>query len=408
MVTRSSLSLPAARLATLGESQTLAMTVRARELRAQGHPVINLSLGEPDFGTPLHIREAAKQAIEEGNSWYTPVAGTLELRTAIADKLRRENNINWSAENVIVSTGAKQALANVLLALVNPGDEVLIFSPYWLTYHELVKLAGGIPVLLEGPVARQRKATAAQLAAAITPRTRLVIYSSPCNPTGAIFSRAELTQIAEVVAQHPHVLIVADEIYEHIRFQPDYFSIASLDFVKEQVITVNGFSKAYAMTGWRVGYLAAARWVVQACTTLQGQVTSGPCAIAQKAALAALTGTQEPVLAMRDVYRRRRDMLVTLLCDIPHLRVEVPVGAFFLLPDISYYLGRQVGGQPLATAQAVCAWLLEEAHVAVVTGEPFGAPTCIRISYATSEENLREALLRMKRAFAGLANDSIH
>ncbi|TGE21492.1 pyridoxal phosphate-dependent aminotransferase [Hymenobacter aquaticus] len=402
MLPASTSSLLADRLHGLGESQTLAMTVRARALRAQGFPIINLSLGEPDFPTAPHIREAAKQAIDEGNSWYTPVAGTLELRQAIADKLRRENNISWNPENILVSTGAKQALANVILALVNPGDEVLIFAPYWLTYHELVQLAGGVPVLLEGSYANQLKATAADLSDAITPRTKLVVYSSPCNPTGAIFSREELTQMARVVARHPRVLVVADEIYEHIRFQEEYFSMASLDFVREQVITVNGFSKGYAMTGWRVGYLAAARWIVEACNAVQGQVTSGPCAISQKAAVAALTGTQEPVRAMQEVYRRRRDLVMELLGAIPHLPVDEPAGAFFLLPDVSYYLGREVSGQRLATAQDLCAWLLEEAHVALVTGAPFGAPTCIRLSYATSEENLRQALPRLRTTLAAL------
>ncbi|MCB2376586.1 pyridoxal phosphate-dependent aminotransferase [Hymenobacter sp. BT635] len=398
MLPRPSHLLLADRLSALGESQTLAMTARARALRAQGKPVINLSLGEPDFPTAPHIREAAKQAIDEGNSWYTPVAGSLELRTAIADKLRRENNLAWSADNIIVSTGAKQALANVILALVNPGDEVLIFSPYWLTYYELVQLAGGTPVLLQGAVANHYKATAPELAAALTPRTKLVLYSSPCNPTGAIFSRAELTQIAEVVAQHPHVLVVADEIYEHIRFQAEFFSIGSIDFIKNQVITVNGFSKGFAMTGWRVGYLAAARWIVDACNAVQGQMTSGPCAIAQKAAVAALSGTQAPVQAMQQEYRRRRDLLLELLRAIPHLAVEEPAGAFFLLPDVSHYLGPH-----LPTAQDLCCWLLEEAHVATVTGAPFGAPTCIRISYATSEENLRAALGRLQAAFAVLS-----
>lgn len=389
------------RINALAESQTLSMTKKARELSAQGINVINLSIGEPDFQTPQHVRDAAKKAIDEGNSWYTPVPGILPLRQAIAEKLRRENNLDWKAENIVVSTGAKQSLANVILSLVNPGDEVIIFSPYWVSYSEIVKLAEGTPVLLEGSFENGFKATAEQLENAITPRTKVVMYSSPCNPTGAMFSKEELTAIAEVVARHENIFVLADEIYEYIRFNDNFFSIGSLDFIKDRVITVNGFSKGFAMTGWRVGYIAAAKWIADACDKMQGQVTSGTCSISQKAALVAYTDMTS-TWAMAEAYRRRRDLVVELMSQIPGVKTYVPDGAFYLFPDISYYLGKTDGKTTIRTAEDLCMWLLAEAHVSLVTGEAFGEPNCIRLSFAASDENLKEAIRRLKETLAKL------
>ncbi|MBC7921692.1 MAG: pyridoxal phosphate-dependent aminotransferase [Ferruginibacter sp.] len=394
-------SLLSDRINALSESQTLAMSRKARELGAQGVQVINLSIGEPDFQTPAHIKEAAKQAIDEGFSWYTPVPGYADLRGVIADKLRRENHLDWKAENIVVSTGAKQSLANVILSLVNPGDEVIIFSPYWVSYSEIVKLAEGVTVLLEGSFENGFKATAQQLENAITPRTKLVMYSSPCNPTGAVFSKEELTAIAGVVARHENIFVLADEIYEYIRFHDDYFSIGSLDYLRDRVITVNGFSKGFAMTGWRVGYIAAAKWIADACDKIQGQVTSGTCSISQRAAVVAYTD-MAPTRAMAEAYRRRRDLVVALVSDIPGVKTYVPDGAFYLFPDIRYYLGKTDGKTTLHTAEDLCLWLLSEAHVSLVTGEAFGAPECIRISFAASEENLKEAIRRVKETLTKL------
>jgi len=394
-------SLLSDRINALAESQTLAMTKKARELSSQGIKVINLSIGEPDFQTPQHIKEAAKKAIDEGNSWYTPVPGTLELRQAIAEKLRRENNLDWKAENIVVSTGAKQSLANVILSLVNPGDEVIIFSPYWVSYSEIVKLAEGTSVILEGSFENGFKATAEQLEKAITPRTKVVMYSSPCNPTGAMFSKEELTAIAEVVARHENIFVLADEIYEYIRFKEDFFSIGSIPSIKDRVITVNGYSKGFAMTGWRVGYIAAAKWIADACDKIQGQVTSGTSSISQKAALVAYQD-MAPTRAMAEAYLRRRDLVVKLVSEIPGVKTYVPDGAFYLFPDISAYLGKTDGTTTIHTAEDLCMWLLNNAHVSVVTGEAFGDPNCIRISFAASDENLKEAVRRMKEAFAKL------
>jgi aspartate aminotransferase len=397
----STYSLLSDRINSLAESQTLAMTKKARELSAQGFKVINLSIGEPDFQTPQHVKDAAKKAIDEGNSWYTPVPGTLELRQAIAEKLRRENNLDWKAENIVVSTGAKQSLANVILSLVNPGDEVIIFSPYWVSYSEIVKLAEGVPVLLEGSFDDGFKATAAQLEKAITSRTKVIMYSSPCNPTGAVFSEQELTAIAHVVAKHENIFVLADEIYEYIRFNDSFFSIGSLDFIKDRVITVNGYSKGFAMTGWRIGYIAAAKWIADACDKVQGQVTSGTSSISQKAALVAYNDLA-PTRAMAEAYLRRRDLVVSLMSEIPGVKTYLPDGAFYLFPDISYYLGKTDGKTVINTAEDLCLWLLSEAYVSLVTGEAFGEPNCIRMSFAASDENLKEAISRIKTTLAKL------
>lgn len=390
------------RINALSESQTLAMSKKARELGAQGIKVINLSIGEPDFQTPQHIKDAAKKAIDDGFSFYSPVPGFPDLRQAIAEKLQRDNGLNWKAENVIVSTGAKQSLANVLMCLVNPGDEVIIFSPYWVSYSEMVKLAEGEPVILDGSFENGFKVTAEQLEKAITPRTKMIMYSSPCNPTGAVFNKEELTAIAEVVAKHENVFVMADEIYEFISFGDSFFSIGSIDSIRDRVITVNGVSKGYAMTGWRLGYIAAAKWIADACDKLQGQVTSGTCSITQKAALAAIKGDMKPTHEMAKAYLRRRDLVVDLIRQIPGVKTHVPDGAFYLFPDVSAYFGKTDGTTSIGNAEELCLYLLKEAHVSLVTGEAFGAPDCIRISFAASDDSLKEALGKVKDALAKL------
>lgn len=396
------LTLLSDRINALSESQTLAMTKKSRELAAKGHNVINLSIGEPDFQTPQHIKDAAKQAIDDGFTFYTPVSGIPDLRQAIADKLRRDNNLDWKAENIVVSTGAKQSLANVLLCLLNPGDEVIIFSPYWVSYSELVKLAEGEAVLLEGSFENDFKATAEQLEKAITPRTKVIMYSSPSNPTGSVFTESELRAIADVVARHEHVFVMADEIYEYINYEPGYFSLGSIPAIKDRVITVNGFSKGFAMTGWRVGYIAAAKWLADACDKIQGQVTSGTCSIAQKAAVAAMKGDLSSTQEMTAAYQRRRDLVIELMNDIPGFKTFVPKGAFYVFPDVSELFGKSDGENTIHNADDLCMYLLNYAYVSLVTGEAFGAPNCIRLSYAASEESLREALRRVKEQVAKL------
>ena len=391
------------RINALQESQTIAMAKKARELAAQGVDVINLSFGEPDFQTPQYIKDAAKLAIDEGYTFYTPVPGYLELRQAIAAKLKRDNHLDYQPDQIVVSTGAKQSLANAVLSLVNPGDEVIVFAPYWVSYEEMVKLAEGVPVPLTGTLANDYKVTAAELAAAITPRTKLIMYSSPCNPTGAVFSRAELAAIAGVVARHPQVFVLADEIYEYINFVGQHVSIAEFAEIKDRVITVNGFSKGYAMTGWRVGYLATRRDIAGACDKMQSQVTSGTCSIAQRAALAALQGGRASADEMVAAYRRRRDLVLALVRDIPGLQTPVPDGAFYIFPDVRACLGKTTpAGQRLATAADLALYLLNDAHVAAVSGEAFGAPDCIRFSTAAADDKLREAFRRIKASLAQL------
>ncbi|GAB4396502.1 MAG: pyridoxal phosphate-dependent aminotransferase [Microscillaceae bacterium] len=392
----------AERVHRLEVSQTIAMAQKARELAEKGLPVIKLTLGEPDFQTPDHIKAAAKQAIDEGFTYYTPVPGIQELRQGIAQKLRRDNGLPWEAKNIVVSTGAKQSLANIFLALLNPGDEVVILAPYWVSYSEIVKLAEGVPVILTSGVEQDFKVSAAQVAAAITPRTKAILYSSPSNPTGAVFSRAELEALAEVVAHHPHVFVVADEIYEYITFVEDYFSIGAIPAIQDRVVTVNGFSKGFAMTGWRVGYMAGPDWLAQACDKIQGQVTSGTCSIAQKAALAAITSDLGPTMAMKAAYQRRRDLMIGLSADIPGFKTNIPQGAFYLFPDMSAYFGKSFDGKMIKDADDLCFYLLSEAHVATVPGSAFGAPNCIRISYAASDEELVEAMARLRLSLAKL------
>ncbi|TAH27126.1 MAG: pyridoxal phosphate-dependent aminotransferase [Cytophagales bacterium] len=396
METTTKVQLLSDRLNALSESETLAMTKKARELASQGHKVISLSVGEPDFQTPQHIKDAAKKAIDDGYTFYSPVPGYPELRQAIADKLRKENNLEFSAENIVVSTGAKQSIANVLLSIINPGDEVIIFAPYWVSYIEMVKLAEGTSVIVSGSIENDFKVTASQVEAAITPNTKAILFSSPCNPTGSVFTKSELTAIAEVVAKNERIVVIADEIYEYINFGDKHFSIGSIPSIKDRVVTVNGFSKGYAMTGWRVGYIGAPKAIAAACDKIQGQVTSGTCSIAQKAAFAAITGSNEAAKEMSEAYLRRRNLVIGLLKEIPGLKVNVPQGAFYGFPDVSYYLGKSFNGIKINTAAELAMTLLNEAKVAAVGGDAFGAPNCLRISFAASDENLLEACKRIR------------
>ncbi|WP_342086894.1 pyridoxal phosphate-dependent aminotransferase [Dyadobacter sp. OTU695] len=395
--------LLADRINALEESSTLAMTKMARELAAQGHKVISLSVGEPDFKTPAHICEAAKKAIDDGFHGYSPVAGYPDLRKAIADKLKRDNNIDWKPENIVVSTGAKHSLANVIQVLVNPGDEVVIFAPYWVSYSEMVKLAEGKSVVVDGAFENDFKVTAEQLEAAITPRTKVVMYASPNNPTGAVYSEKELREIAAVLEKHEGVYVLADEIYEYINFTEEgHFSIGSIPALKDRVITVNGVAKGYAMTGWRIGFIAAAKWIADGVEKLQGQVTSGTNSIAQKAATAAFNGPKEPSIEMAKAYHRRRDLVVGLLKEIPGFKVNVPQGAFYAFPDVSYYFGKSDGETLIKDSDDFANWLLNKSYVSTVAGSGFGAPNCIRISTAAADEALEEAVKRIKDAVATL------
>jgi len=391
-------NLLADRINNLEESATLAMSKKSRELAAQGHKVINLSIGEPDFKTPKHICEAAKQAIDNGFHAYTPVAGIPELRKAIAEKFKRDNNIDWKLENVIVSTGAKHSLANALAVMVNPGDEVIIFAPYWVSYSEMVKLAEGTSVILEGAFDNDFKVTPEQLEAAITDKTKVIMYASPNNPTGSVYSEAELRAIAAVIEKHENVFVLADEIYEYINFREEgHFSMGSIPAIKERVITVNGMAKGFAMTGWRIGFVGAAKWIVDGIDKLQGQVTSGTNSIAQRASVVAWDDMTAPE-TMKRAYLVRRDLVIGLLKEIPGFKVNVPEGAFYAFPDVSYYFGKTDGEVTINNSDDLSMWLLEKVFVATVGGGSFGAPNCIRISTAASDEALKEAVARIKSA----------
>lgn len=391
------------RIESIEESATLAMASKAREYKAKGIDVINLSLGEPDFKTPTHICEAAKKAIDEGKYFgYPPVAGYQDLREAIAGKYQRENKVPYRPENIVVSNGAKQSIANVMFALINPGDEVIVFSPYWVSYDAIIRLAEGTPVIVSGTLENDFKVSAAQLSQAITPRTKAVIFSSPCNPTGSVFSRAELQAIADEVLRHPNLLVIADEIYEHINFTGDQTSIASLPGMFERTITVNGFAKGYAMTGWRVGYIGAPKWIADGAIKMQGQLTSANSSIAQRAALAAIAGDIAPTNRMVDEYRKRRELVYKLLRDIPGVKANYPQGAFYFFPDISHFIGKSDGSYTIQNGDDLCLYLLDKAHVSLVPGGAFGDPNCLRISYAASEKDLVEALRRLKEVLAGL------
>lgn len=392
------------RINTLSESETIEMAKKARELKEQGKNIINLSLGEPDFDTPDHIKEAAKKALDDGYTKYSPVSGYPELRKAISEKFKRDNNLDYSPEQIVVSTGAKQSLANIFLCLLNPGDEVIVCAPYWVTYREIIKLGEGIPVYVNGALENDFKASAQQIKAAITPKTKAVIYSSPSNPTGGVYTKEELKDIAEVVAQHPNIMIVSDEIYEYINFDGQHNSIAQFDFIKDQVVTVNGFAKGFAMTGWRVGYIGAPLWLAKACDKMQGQFTSGTNSMAQMACVAALNGDMKPTYAMRDAYHKRRDLVLELLQDMEGVKTYIPKGAFYIFPDVSAYFGKKTPeGEVIDTATALCMYLLRDALVSLVTGEAFGAPNCIRISFAASEDDLREAMSRIKNSLEKLS-----
>ena len=388
------------RLNRLSPSATLAMSQKSAELKAQGIDVINLSVGEPDFNTPDHIKAAAIRAVEENYSRYSPVPGYPALREAIVKKLKNENGLDYTAAQISVSNGAKQSVCNTVMTLVNDGDEVIIPAPYWVSYPEMAKLAGGVPVFVEAGIEQDFKITPAQLEAAITPRTRLLILCSPSNPTGSVYSKAELQGLSEVLARHKQVFVLADEIYEHINYVGHHESIAQFPEIRERVVIVNGVSKAYAMTGWRIGFIAGPEWIVKGCNKLQGQYTSGPCSVSQKAAEAAYTGTQVPVEEMRQAFARRRDLIVRLAKEIPGLEVNEPQGAFYLFPKCSSFFGKTAGGKVIQDSMDFALYLLEHAHVATVGGAAFGSPECFRMSYATSDENIVEAMRRIKEALA--------
>ena len=386
----------------LAESQTIGMAKKSRELAAKGVDVINLSLGEPDFITPAHIREAAKKAIDDGFTHYTPISGFPELRKAISEKLKRENNLNYAPDQVVVSTGAKQSIANVILSLVNPGDEVIIPMPYWVSYIEVVKLAEGKWVVPASTIESDFKITPQELEKCITPKTKLFIFSSPCNPTGTVYTRDELKGFADLFAKYPDIYILSDEIYEHINFLDKHCSIAEFENIRDRVIIVNGVSKGYAMTGWRIGYIAAPKWIADACDKMQGQFTSGTSSISQKAAEAALSLDNKPTYEMQEAFRRRRDLVLKQMKEIPGLKLNEPKGAFYVFPDCSSYFGKSYDGTTIHNASDLCMYLLNHGHVSVVTGEAFGAPDYFRLSYAASDEKLVEAVKRIKEALSKL------
>lgn len=390
------------RVQSLAASATLAMSQKSAELKAQGADMINLSIGEPDFNTPDHIKEAAKRAIDENFTHYSPVPGYMSLRKAIADKLRAENGVDFAPEQVIVSGGAKQALCNIILAAINPGDEVIIPVPAWVSYVEMVKLAEGKSVLVPAMIDQDFKITPEQLRAAITGRTRMLLLCSPSNPTGSVYSRAELQALVDVLKDYPQILVLSDEIYEHINFTGQFASLASFPEIAGRVAVVNGVSKAYAMTGWRIGFCAAPLWLAKACNKLQGQYTSGASSIAQKAAEAAYTGPQQCVEDMRQAFERRRNLIVDLASKVPGWKVNVPQGAFYLFPEVSSYFGKKCQGKAIADAQDLAMYLLEHAHVATVAGDAFCMPGYIRLSYATSDDNIRRAFERISAALAQL------
>ena len=390
------------RIQAMSPSATLAMSQKSNELKAQGVDVINLSVGEPDFNTPAHIKEAAKEAIDNNFTFYTPVPGYLSLRKAICDKLKRENNLDFAPEQIVVSNGAKQSLCNCILSIINPGDEVIIPTPAWVSYVEMVKLAEGVNVLVPATVEQDFKITAEQLEAAITPKTRMVLLCSPSNPTGSVYSHSELKALADVLAKYPDVIILADEIYEHINYTGEFNSISQFPEVCDRVVIVNGVSKAYAMTGWRIGFLAAPLWIAKANNKLQGQYTSGCSSIAQKAAEEAYRGPQDCVEEMRKAFERRRDLIVSLLKEIPGLKINHPEGAFYIFPEVSSYFGKSCGNHTINNSNDLAMYLLEEAHVATVDGAAFCAPGYIRLSYATSDDNIREAARRIAAALAQL------
>ena len=388
------------RLSALSLSETLAMNQRSREMRRQGIDVINLSIGEPDFDTPDHIKEAAIKAIHDNFTHYPPVHGFLDLREAIAIKLNRDNRLNYSPDEIIVSSGAKQSLANVMLSVLNPGDEALIPAPYWVSYPEMVKLAEGVPIFIPTGIENNYKITPEQLEASITPKTRLFIFNSPSNPTGMIYTKDELEALARVFARYPRVMILSDEIYEFINYMNKHESIGQFEFIRDQAVIINGVSKGYAMTGWRIGYMAGPERLARECQKLQGQYTSGACSISQKAAVAALLGDQSVIGRMVSIFKQRRDLVVSYLRDMPGFEGHTPDGAFYVLPDISAFFGKGSGGNIVQNSDELSMHLLAKAHVATVSGKPFGAPGCIRLSYASNTDILEEGIKRIKDEMA--------
>ena len=390
------------RVNNLSESATIAMARKSRELKAQGIDVISLSLGEPDFNTPDFIKEAAKEGIDQNYSKYMAVNGYEDLRTAICDKFKRDNDVSYNVNQIVVSTGAKQSIANVALSLINPGDEVIIPAPYWVSYEEIFKMAGAVIVPIETTIENDFKITAEQLKNAINEKTKLMIYSSPCNPSGSVYSKEELRSLADVLVQYSSVVVVSDEIYEHINFTDSYFSMAAFDDMYQQVVTVNGVSKSFAMTGWRLGYIGAPEWIAKACTKIQGQFTSGASSISQRAALAAVSSSPNVILPMKEAFLERRNFMLKELRNIKGIKINEPKGAFYLFPDVRGLFGQHFDGKTVNNADDLCLFLLEEAKVALVTGYAFGSPNCIRISYAASMEQLKEAVYRIKSAISQL------
>ena len=388
------------RINNMATSATLAMAAKARELKAEGRDIIGLSLGEPDFNIPEFIKDAAKEAIDQNYSSYSPVDGYGDLKQAIATKFKRDNNLEYGLDQIVVSTGAKQSLANVAMAMINEGDEVILPAPYWVSYSDIVKLAGGVPVEVPTSIDTDFKMTAAQLEEAITPKTKMLWFSSPCNPSGSVYSQEELESLATVLRKHEGIFIVSDEIYEHINFKGGHVSIASIEGMYDRTITVNGVSKAFAMTGWRIGFIGAPAWIAKATTKFQGQVTSGANAIAQRATIAALEAPKEKIQYMIDEFHKRRDLVLDLLGEIEGFKLNVPEGAFYVFPDISSFFGKTINGTTINNASDFSLFLLESSNVATVTGEAFGNPNCIRISYAASEAELKEAISRIKKALS--------
>ena len=394
------INLLSERVKNLSESATIAMARKSRELKAKGIDVISLSLGEPDFNTPDFIKQAAKEGIDQNYSKYMAVNGYEDLRMAISAKFKMDNNINYSKDQIVVSTGAKQSIANVVLSLINPGDEVIIPAPYWVSYEEIVKMAEGVPIGIKTSIENDFKITPDQLKAAINTKTKLMIYSSPCNPSGSVYTKEELRGLADVLKDHPSIVVISDEIYEHINFTNSYFSMAAFDDMYNQVVTVNGVSKSFAMTGWRLGYIGAPNWIASACTKIQGQFTSGASSISQRAALAAVSEDPKVVIPMKNAFLERRNYMIKELRSISGFNINEPEGAFYLFPDVSAFFGKEFKGNKITNADELCLFLLEEAKVALVTGNAFGSPNCIRISYAASMEELKEAIGRIKNAIS--------
>lgn len=386
------------RLNEMEESATLAMSRLSRELKAQGKDIISLSLGEPDFNTPQFIKDAAAQAMADNFTTYSPVSGYDDLRESISRKFLRDNELHYSKDQIVVSTGAKQSIANVVLSIINPGDEVIIPAPYWVSYIEIVKMAGGAPVVIQAGIEQDFKITPSQFEAAITPKTKMFIFSSPCNPTGSVYGKEELRGIADVLAKHNHIVAISDEIYEHIHFKGNHESLAQFENIYQQVVTVNGVSKAWAMTGWRLGYIGASKAIADACNKIQGQFTSGTSSITQKAALVAMDADPVILKDMVSIFEKRRDLVLSYLETMVGVKCNKPDGAFYLFPDVSHYFGSSYKGKTIANGDDLCMFLLSEGNIALVDGKGFGAPNCIRISYAASEENLMEAMKRMKAA----------